>query len=136
MKKYLFVVVLAMASFDLRAKPTIKTIIDTTQKTLPDGQYYADISYYNYATYTSADYNDLKVKVKDGQVIVIHLNNGGLVHYGINNENYLYTGGKLEGKKNKKTAKIEYTTQVSISNGNNIITYKITILKDAPDGQP
>jgi hypothetical protein len=133
MKKYLFIVMLVTASFDMMAKQHIKTIIDTTQKTLPDGQYYADISYYNYATYTSADYSDLKVKVKDGQVIVIHLNNGGVVHYGINNENYLYTGGKLDGKKNKKTAKIEYTTQVSISTGTNITTYKITILKDVPD---
>lgn len=133
MKKYLFIVMLVIASCDLMAKPTIKTVIDTTQKTLPDGQYYADISYYNYATYTSADYSDLKVKVKDGQVIVIHLNNGGIIHYGINNENYLYTGGKLEGKKNKKTAKIEYTTQVSISTGTNITNYKITILKDTPD---
>jgi hypothetical protein len=133
MKKYLFTAMLVTASCDLMAKQYIKTVIDTTQKTLPDGQYYADISYYNYATYTSADYSDLKVKVKDGQVIVIHLNNGGIIHYGINNENYLYTGGKLEGKKNKKTAKIEYTTQVSISTGTNITNYKITILKDTPD---
>ena len=136
MKKYLFIVTLVIASFDLMAKQHIKTIIDSTQKTLPDGQYYADISYYNYATYTSADYNDLKVKVRDGQIILIHLNNGGIVHYGINNENYLYTGGKLEGKKNKETARMEYTTQVSISNGNNIVNYKITILKDEPDEQP
>ncbi len=135
MKKYLFIVTLVIASFDLMAKQYIKTIIDSTQKTLPDGQYYADISYYNYATYTSADYNDLKVKVRDGQIILIHLNNGGVVHYGINNENYLYTGGKLEGKKNKKTARMEYTTQVSISNGNNIVNYKITILKDETDEQ-
>lgn len=136
MKKYLLIVILIVASVDLKANQHSKTFIDTIQKTLPDGQYYADISYYNYATYTSADYSDLKVKVKDGQVIIIHLNNGGIVHYGINNENYLYTGGKLEGKKNKKTAKIEYMTQVSISNGNNIVVYKISILKDSPDEQP
>jgi hypothetical protein len=86
---------LIAACLDLKANQAIKTIIDTTQKTLPDGQYYADISYYNYATYTSADYNDLKVKVRDGQVILIHLNNGSVVHYDINNENYLYTGGKI-----------------------------------------
>jgi hypothetical protein len=136
MKKYLLIVILITACLVVKANTSIKTTIDSAQKTLPDGQYYADISYYNYATYTSADYTDLKVKVKDGQVIVIHLNNGGIVHYGINNENYLYTGGKLEGKKNKKTAKIEYTTQVSISNGNNIVVYKITILKDSPDERP
>ena len=127
---------LATAGFDLMARQPIKTIIDTTQKTLPDGQYYADISYYNYATYISADYNDLKVKVKDGLVILIHLNNGGVVHNGINNENYMYTGGKLDAYKNKKTGKIEYNTLVSISNGSNISSYKITILKDAPDEQP
>ena len=133
MKKYLLIAMLIAACLDLKANQAINTIPDTTQKTLPDGQYYADISYYNYATYTSADYNDLKVKVRDGQVILIHLSNGSVVHYSINNENYLYTGGKLEGKKNKKTAKIEYTTQVSISNGTNITNYKITILKDTPD---
>ncbi|MGZ3749868.1 MAG: hypothetical protein ACXVB0_10855 [Mucilaginibacter sp.] len=102
------------------------------QKMLIDGYYYADVAYYNYATYTSADYN-LKVKVKDGVVIVIYLNNGGVVHYGINNEDYLYTGGKLEINKDKKTGELQYSSQVSISNGRSISTYSISILKEAPD---
>ena len=107
----------------------------SAQKTLPDGWYYARVAYYNYATYISADYN-LKIKVKDGMVTLMHLNNGGVVHNGINNEGYQYTGGKIEANQDKKTGKIEYTTQISISNGRSISSYNISILKDTPDEQP
>lgn len=134
MKKYVFIIIVLVACLDLKthAKQLFKTATDTSEKQLPDGLYYADVSYYNYASYVSAEYN-LKVKVKDGMVIVIHLNNGGAVHYGVNNENYLYTGGKLEANKDKKTGKLDYTTQVSISNGQNISSYNINIYKQTPD---
>ena len=125
---------LIFACFKAHAGHHITTLTDTVKKTLPDGQYYADVSYYNYATSTSADYN-LKIKVKDGLVTVIHLNNGGIIHNGINNENYLYTGGKIEAEINKKSGKISYSTQVSISNGNNISTYRLTISKNTPDDE-
>ena len=90
------------------------------------------MDYYNYASQVSAEYN-LKLKMKDGLVIVIFLNNGGVVHDGINNEGYMYTGGKLSVHKDKRSGKLEYTAQVSISNGTNISSYKITITKEAPD---
>lgn len=97
---------------------------------MPDGIYYANVAYYNYATFVNAEYT-LKVRVKDGMVIIIHLNNGGVVHYGINNENYMYTGGKLGI--NRKNNKLDYSTQVSISNGRDISSYTINILKEARD---
>jgi hypothetical protein len=105
------------------------------QKTLPDGWYYAQVAYYNYATYVSADYN-LKVKVKDGMVTVIRLNDGGVVHNGVNNDGYQYTGGKIEANQEKKTGKMEYATQISISNGRSITSYNISISQDTPDEQP
>jgi hypothetical protein len=134
MKKQVFIIIVILAGFNLKtlAKQLFKAAADTSEKQLPDGLYYADVSYYNYASYVSAEYN-LKVKVKDGMVIVIHLNNGGVVHYGINNENYLYTGGKLEANRDKKTGKLDYNTQVSISNGRNISSYNINISKHTPD---
>jgi len=103
------------------------------QKTLPDGLYYANISYYNYSTFVSADYSNLKVRVRDGMVIIVHLINGSVIHYGVNNENYMYTGGKLSAHTDKHTGIVEYTTQVAISNGRNISTYSISILKESPD---
>ena len=131
MKKYWVIVVLLLTAYGkLQAKPITDTI-----KTLPDGQYYADVSYFNYPTTNSAEYN-LKVRVRSGQVIIIHLDNGGVVHYGINNEGYLYTGGMLKVHQNKKANKLEYTTQVSISNGNTISTYNINITKEAADDTP
>ena len=115
--------------------PMVRSNAVPVQKTLSDGWYYAQVAYYNYATYVSADYN-LKVKVKDGMITVIHLNDGGLVHNGINNEGYQYTGGKVEVVKGKKTEQVEYTAQISISNGRSIVSYNISISKDTPDEQP
>ena len=135
MRKCLIVIVILLAA---SAKIQAKAINDITQDTvkiLPDGQYYADVSYFNYPSNNSADYN-LKVRVRSGQVIIIHLDNGGVLHYGINNEGYLYTGGILKMHKDKKSNKLEYAAQVSISNGNTISTYNITITKDAPDDTP
>jgi len=130
MKKYLLIVGLLIGCLNLQAfTPATRN----TQKTLTDGWYYAEVAYYNYATYLSADYT-LKVKVKDGMVIIIYLNNGGVLHWGINNEGYLYTGGKLDVKEDKKSQKLQYTTQVSISNGRSISSYSISILREAADG--
>ena len=134
MKRYLLVILLSTAALCSRAhdRHFSKITGDTTQRTLPDGRYYADVDYYNYASQVSAGYN-LKLKVKDGLVTVIFLNNGDAVHDGINNEGYMYTGGKLSVHKDKRSGKLEYTAQVSISNGTNISSYKITITKEAPD---
>src|SRR6202000_2727217 len=127
MKRIIILLLLIVPIINVKAVPF--------QKTLPDGWYYAQVAYYNYATYVSADYN-LKVKVKDGIVTVMHLNDGGVVQNGINNEGYQYTGGKIEANKEKKTGKVEYTAQISISNGRSISSYTISILKDTPDEQP
>ena len=135
MKKLLIIIViLLVACTKIQAKTIHKSAPDTV-RILPDGQYYADISYFNYPTNNSAEYN-LKVRVRSGQVIIIHLDNGGILHYGINNEGYLYTGGMLKAHKDKKTNKLEYNAQVSISNGNTISTYNITITREAPDDVP
>jgi len=80
----------------------------------------------------SAEYN-LKLRVRDGIVRVIHLNNGGVVHDGINNEGYLYVGGQVKVKKNKRTGKLEYSAQVTISSTGIISTYTINIEKEAAD---
>jgi len=56
-----------------------------------------------------------------------------VIHYGVNSENYMYTGGKLSAHADKHTGQVEYTTQVAISNGRNISTYSISILKESPD---
>ena len=135
MKKYFLLVGILVGCFNIQAAraQAAASSDGNTQKSLTDGWYYAEVAYYNYATYLSADYT-LKVKVKDGMVIIIYLNNGGNVHWGINSENYLYTGGKLDVKKDKKSQKLEYTTQVSVSNGRSISSYSISILKEAPDG--
>src|SRR5258708_5057537 len=99
MKKIFLLAGLLISCLNLQAAGTRAIMLATgsSQKTLTDGWYYAEVAYYNYATYLSADYT-LKVKVKDGMVIIIYLNNGGILHWGINNENYLYTGGKLDEK--------------------------------------
>ena len=135
MKKYLLIVSLLIGSLNIQATAAtaLTPATGNTQKTLTDGWYYAEVAYYNYATYLSADYT-LKVKVKDGMVIIIYLNNGGTLHWGINNEGYLYTGGKLDVKEDKKSQKLQYTTQVSISNGRSISSYSISILREAADG--
>jgi len=136
LKKHLFVLGLILIFFNARslAGPYIK-ISDTTLKTLPDGYYYGNVDYFNYASSLSATYSDQKLKVREGIVRVIYLGDGGVIHDGINNEGYLYTGGKLKVSKNKRTGKLEYTAQVSISNGANIYSYKITITKEAADDQ-
>jgi hypothetical protein len=135
MKKCFLLAGLLVGCLNLQASGTKAIIpaIGNIQKTLTDGWYYAEVAYYNYATYLSADYT-LKVKVKDGMVIIIYLNNGGILHWGINNEGYLYTGGKLDVKEDKKSQKLQYTTQVSISNGRSISSYSISILKEVADG--
>lgn len=104
------------------------------QNTLADGLYYANVSYYNYATFVSADYT-LKIRVRDGIVSVIYLNNGGILHNRPNGANYQYIGGKLGVNKDKHTGKLEYTAQVSITSGTIITSYNISILKEAPDDQ-
>ena len=101
-------------------------------KTLPDGQYFADVTFFRYPDNVSAEYN-LKLRVRDGIVRVIHLNNGGVVHDGINNEGYLYVGGQVKVKKNKRTGKLEYSAQVTISSTGIISTYTINIEKEAAD---
>jgi hypothetical protein len=127
MKKYLFIIILLAV---LSHSKTYAAATDSTLKMLPDGRYFADVAYYNYATYTSADYN-VKIKVKDGFVKLMYLNNGGVVHDGINSEGYQFTGGKIKVSKDKHTGKLEYTTQITISNGNNISSYNIHIEKEA-----
>ena len=127
MKHFLIILLLTLPLSNTNAGATVDQ-----EKMLADGWYYAQVAYYNYATYISADYT-LKLKVKDGIVIIIILNNGGVIHNRINNEGYLYTGGKLDVSKDKKTGKLEYTTLVSISNGRSISSYNISILKEAPD---
>lgn len=105
---------------------------DDSLKTLPDGQYFADVTFFRYPDNISAEYN-LKLRVRDGIVRVIHLNNGGIVHDGINNEGYLYVGGQVTVKKNKRTGKLEYSAQVTISSTGIISTYTINIEKEAAD---
>jgi hypothetical protein len=127
------ILILALFTLTLSAKSyAIKRINveDTTLKTLPDGQYFADVSYFRYPDNISAQYN-LKLRVKDGIVRVLHLNNGGVVHDGINSEGYLYTGGQVKVKKNKHTGKLEYTALVSISSAGVISTFTINIEKEA-----
>lgn len=135
-KKYLLIPGLFLVFFNTNvfARTCVKSA-DTTIKTLPDGHYYGNVDYFNYASSISATYSDLKLKVREGIVRVIYLSNGGIIHDGINNEGYLYTGGKLKASKDKHTGKLEYTAQVSISNGVNIYSYKITITREAADDQ-
>ncbi|MGZ3776538.1 MAG: hypothetical protein ACXVI9_02795 [Mucilaginibacter sp.] len=103
-----------------------------TLKTLPDGQYFADVTFFRYPDNISAEYN-LKLRVRDGIVRVLHLNNGRVVHDGINNEGYMYVGGQITVKKNKHTGKLEYTAQVTVSSAGTISTYTISIEKEASD---
>jgi len=103
-----------------------------TLKTLPYGQYFADVTFFRYPDNISAEYN-LKLRVRDGIVRVLHLNNGGVVHDGINNEGYMYVGGQVKVKNNKQTGKLEYTAQVTVSSAGTISTYTISIEKEAAD---
>jgi hypothetical protein len=106
-----------------------------TLKTLPDGQYFADVTCFRYPDNISTEYSNLKLRVRDGIVRVLHLNNGGVIHDGINNEGYMYVGGLVKVKKNKHTGKLDYTAQITISSAGTISTYTISIEKEAA-GEP
>jgi hypothetical protein len=129
MKPLFITLLLAICLIPAKARPCI-----SPQNTLADGLYYANVAYYNYATFVSADYM-LKLRVRDGIVSVIYLNNGGILHNRPNGSNYQYIGGKLVAKKDKHTDKLEYTAQVTITSGTVITSYSISILKEAPDEQ-
>ena len=134
MRKYLLVIGLILAFFNQKAFAAHPfKISDTTLKTLPDGQYYGNVDYFNYASSISATYSDLKLRVREGIVRVIYLSNGGILHDGINSDGYLYTGGQLKVNKDKRSGTLEYTAQVSISNGTNIYSYNITITREAAE---
>jgi hypothetical protein len=130
MKKVILVILLISGVSCLKSYGT--PLHTDTLKTLPDGQYFADVNYFRYPDNISAEYN-LKLRVRDGIVRVIHLNNGGIVHDGINSESYLYTGGIINVKKNKRTGKLEYSALVTISSSGTISTYTINIEKEAGD---
>jgi len=131
MKKIVLVVLVLSGLFC--AKGYGSAMHPDSLKTLPDGQYFADVTFFRYPDNISAEYSSLKLRVRDGIVRVIHLNNGGVVHDGINNEGYMYVGGQVKVKKNKRTGKLEYTAQVTISSTGIISTYTISIEKEAAD---
>lgn len=133
MKKYVLIVFLFAVLLHSKSYALINLkAADSTLKTLPDGQYFADVNYFRYPDNISAEYN-LKLRVRDGIVRVIHLDNGRVIHDGINNEGYLYTGGVIKVKKDKHTGKLEYSAVVSISSAGAISTYTINIEKEAAD---
>ena len=130
MKKIVLIIFLLTGFVNVKSYAAIRT---DTLKTLPDGQYFADVTFFRYPDNTSAEYSNLKLRIRDGIVRVIHLNNGAAVHDGINNEGYMYVGGQVKVKKNKHTGKLEYTAQVTISSAGVISTYTISIEKEAAD---
>jgi len=132
MKKIALVILLLCGLFCAKSYGSV--LRPDTIKTLPDGQYFADVSLFRYPDNISAEFSSLKLRVRDGIVRVIHLNNGGVIHDGINNEGYMYVGGLVKVKKNKHTGKLEYTAQVTISSAGNISNYTISIEKEAADG--
>jgi len=131
MKKIVLIIFLLTGFFSIKSHAA--GLRSDTLKTLPDGQYFADVTYFRYPDNISAEYGSLKLRVRDGIVRVIHLDNGGVIHDGINNEGYLYVGGQVKVKKNKHTGKLEYSAQVTISSAGVISTYTINIEKEAAD---
>src|ERR1700761_8556746 len=102
MKKILFAVIFIAGFLSAKTYAAIHpAAIDSTLKTLPDGQYFADVSYFRYPDNISADYSSIKLRVRDGLVHIVYLDNGRVIHDGINSEGYLFTGGKIKVRKDK-----------------------------------
>jgi len=93
---------------------------------IKDGTYEATVTYTNFNTGTSNKYI-LDVKVEYNRVVKIDFGNGGSIHSGYNNENYVYSGGYLffetDFNGNIKAA----TTTVTISDQSGIKNYSVRI---------
>jgi hypothetical protein len=84
---------LAFCSFPLAAQGYVDYTPFRTQKAIDDGIYESTVNYHSYTGYTATYI--LNVKVVDERVVVIYFGNGGSLHTGYNNEDYIYKGGYL-----------------------------------------
>jgi hypothetical protein len=93
---------------------------------IEDGWYNATVKYTNYSTGANSTYS-LKVKVEYGKVSKIDFGNGGSVHSGYNNEDYIYSGGYLSFEKDNNGNTITASTTVTVSDTNGMRYFKIII---------
>ena len=128
MKNFAFVIAY-MLTFSLAySNPLILSTNDNDKVTygIKDGWYSATVKYSNYNTGTRATYT-LDVLVKYEKVVEIDFGNGGSVHSGFNNENYIYSGGYLTYESDYNGNITAATTRVTINDSNGMKVFEITI---------
>lgn len=96
------------------------------KKELSNGNYEATVRYENLYTGTRSTYT-LIVTVESNRVTKIHFGNGGYIHTGYNNSDYLYTGGWLAYRYDQDNSIISATTKVTINRGNSIVVYYVSL---------
>jgi len=129
MKKVLILIALIISTNFVLAGAIYPKQSFCDQKTLgiPNGWYKATVEYYNYNTGTRSTYT-LKVKVMYDRVVAIDFGNGGTVHDGYNNENYVYGGGYLDYVTDYNTQEItSATATVTITDTSGVRSFKILI---------
>ena len=106
----------------------IEIPVDKSDSLLEDGWYTATVIYSNHkkiATTTS----ELKVQVKNNQVVKIDLSNGKILEAGDGKSGYLYSGGVLNHEYDTQIKEKIFKTSVKIKEADGVMSfYEIRII--------